>query len=285
MKYWLPAALGLAAALLCWCSLAGAARPLIILDPGHDPVYPGAIGTCGESEYVYNDRIVAAYLPLSSYTVRVTREPGASPRGLHHPLQAVKKDVAQYSLRASLQARVNFANAHRGDMFISIHHDSVPLRHITTRSDLCDGKGGRTLVPAFREKHAIGFNVFIVQDENNPHYRDSLRLAKLIGEALRSMGRPASSYHYFPEDDCRSCRPVISDAGVLHQDLFVLRHVRMPAVLIEVGNIVDAEDEAHINTESFRRAFGQTINRAVEAYFSSRSTDASAQDKKARGMR
>jgi N-acetylmuramoyl-L-alanine amidase len=285
MKCRLHAALGLAAALLYGCSLVGAAQPLIILDPGHDPVYPGALGTCGESEYVYNDRIVAAYRPLSSYAVKVTREAGASPWGLRHPLQAVKTDVAPYSLKASLQARVDFANTHRGDVFISIHHDSVPLRHITTRSDLCDGKGGRTLLPAFKEKHAIGFNVFILQDENNPYYRDSLRLAKLLGEALRSMGRPASSYHYFPEDDCRSCRPVISDAGVLHQDLFVLRHVRMPAVLIEVGNIVDAEDEAHINTESFRRAFGQTINRAVEAYFSSRSTDASAQDKKARGMR
>ncbi len=61
MKYRLHAALGLAAALLYVCSLVGAAQPLIILDPGHDPVYPGALGTCGESEYVYNDRIVAAY--------------------------------------------------------------------------------------------------------------------------------------------------------------------------------------------------------------------------------
>jgi N-acetylmuramoyl-L-alanine amidase len=47
----------------------------------------------------------------------------------------------------------------------------------------------------------------------------------------------------------------------------------MPAVLVEVGNIADAEDEALINTEQFREQFAQAVNRAVERYFSVAASD------------
>lgn len=256
--------------LIAWlvCRSALAAPPVIIVDPGHDPRYPGARGSCGESEYHYNDRVADAYLKNTAARVLLTRAPGQAPVMIRPEASSSQSPVRAYSLTASLQARTDFARAHRGDLFISIHHDSVASRFIVRDDALCGGRGGHTVAPAFRERHAIGFNIFIDQDEKNPHYRDSLRFARLLGEELRRLGRKPSDYHYFPDDDCRSCRPVIRDLGIWHQQLYVLRHASIPAVLIEVGNIADAGDEAQINTDQFRLAFARALDSAVTRYFS-----------------
>ena len=178
-----------------------------------------------------------------------------------------------YSLKTSLQARTTLANSSKAGLFISIHHDSTAARFITADSSLCGGRGGHTLLPEFKARNDIGFNVFVDQDPKNPHYQHSLRFAKLLGQELVGLGRKPSNYHYFPEDDCRSCRPVIRELGIWHQQLYVLRHVRMPAVLVEVGNIADAEDEALINTEQFREQFALALNRAVDRFFSVAASD------------
>jgi N-acetylmuramoyl-L-alanine amidase len=245
-----------------------AASPLIIVDSGHDPLHPGARAVCGEFEYVYNDRIVAAFLKATAVRVLLTREPGNLPASLNLPEASNTLIGNRQTLKMSLQARTELANSNNGDLFISIHHDSVARRFIVPDKKLCDGKGGHKLVPEFRKKHAIGFNVFVHQDTTNPHYADSLRFARLVSEELFALRRVPSTYHYFPEDDCRSCRPVIRELGIWHQQLYVLRQAQMPAVLIEVGNIVDVEDEARINTDSFRLQFARALDRAISRYFS-----------------
>jgi N-acetylmuramoyl-L-alanine amidase len=245
-----------------------AASPLIILDSGHDPLHPGARAVCGEFEHVYNDRIVAAFLKTTSARVLLTREPGNLPASLNLPEAANTLSGNRQTLKTSLQARTELANSNNGDLFISIHHDSVARRFIVADKKLCGGKGGHKIAPEFRKKHAIGFNVFVHQEANNPHYPDSLRFAKLVSEELLALGREASTYHYFPEDDCRSCRPVIRELGIWHQQLYVLRQAQMPAVLIEVGNIVDVEDEVRINTAPFRFQFARALDRAISRYFS-----------------
>lgn len=259
--------------LLSVANMTSAAPPSIILDPGHDPLYQGARGSCGEFEVSYNDRIVAAYLKITSAQVTTTRDAGQPPRILKLETGESGTPQNRYTLKTSLQARTTLANSTKAGLFISIHHDSTAARFITADSSLCGGRGGHTLLPEFKARNDIGFNVFVDQDPKNPHYQHSLRFAKLLGQELVGLGRKPSNYHYFPEDDCRSCRPVIRDLGIWHQQLYVLRHVRMPAVLVEVGNIADAEDEALINTERFRAQFALALNRAVERYFSVAASD------------
>lgn len=255
-------------ALAAFCGVLHAQSPIIILDPGHDPIFPGARAVCGEFEYLYNDRIVTAFLQTTKAHVLPTREPGKPPALSTFQQLRDRPGRSGYTLRSSLQARVDWAKVNKGDLFISIHHDSVAERFIQPDKTLCGGKGGHALIPTFRKKHTIGFNVFIYQDETHPHYRQSLRFAKLLGRELLAIGRMPSSYHYFPEDDCRSCRPVARELGVWHQQLYVLREAQMPAVLIEVGNIVDVEDEARINTDAFRLEFARALDRALALYFS-----------------
>ena len=258
----------LVAVLLHLATMSSAEAPPIILDPGHDPLYPGARGSCGEFEFKYNERIVAAYLKITAARVITTRDAGQAPRILKRKTSPGVVSPNRYTLKTSLQARTALANSSKGSLFISIHHDSTAARFITPDPSLCEGRGGHTLLQDFKARNTIGFNVFIDQDPKNLHYRNSLRFAMLLGEELIAIGRQPSDYHYFPEDDCRSCKPVIRDLGVWHQQLYVLRHARMPAVLVEVGNIADAADEALINSEQFREQFARALNRAVERYFS-----------------
>jgi N-acetylmuramoyl-L-alanine amidase len=263
----------LVSVLLGVANMANATAPVIILDPGHDPLYPGARASCGEFEFSYNDRIVAAYLKTTSARVITTRDADQSPRILKPKTGKGGVLQGKYTLKNSLQARTALANSSKAGLFISIHHDSTAARFITADPSLCQGRGGHTLLKEFKARNDIGFNVFIDHDPKNPHYRHSLRFASLLGKELMAIGRKPSNYHYFPEDDCQSCRPVIRELGVWHQKLYVLRHVQMPAVLIEVGNIADAEDEALINSEAFREQFVQALNRAVDRYFSVAKSD------------
>ena len=250
-----------------------AGTPVIILDSGHDPLHRGAQGSCGEFEYVYNDKVVEAFVRTASTRVVTTRDAGQPPRLLKSKRHVDAVPQKQYTLKDSLQARTTLANSSQAGLFISIHHDSTAARFITADLSLCDGRGGHTLLPEFKARNDIGFNVFVDEDPKNPYYQHSLRFATLLGKELMALGRKPSSYHYFPEDDCRSCRPVIRELGIWHQQLYVLRHVHMPAVLVEVGNIVDAEDEALINAENFREQFARALNRAVDRYFSEEASD------------
>lgn len=259
-------------ALLFFASYQGNAHAnqTIAIDPGHEPSKSGAKGTCGISEVVYND-LMAQKLKtvLSSYSVFLTRKMGQEIEvtdELLREIPGVSKSL--WARNRTLMARPAMANSKQADIFLSIHHDSVSKNHKSKRSDLCDGKGGVSVTDAFRRRYKIGFNVFVNNEAHEPYRHRSIQLGKLIGKAMISMGRIPSDYHFYPVDDCRSCEPVDRKLGVWHHDLAVLRHAKMPAVLIEIGNIVDHEDESQINNDAFRIKFSEAINSALNDYFS-----------------
>src|SRR5437773_427852 len=54
------------------------AKPVVVLDPGHERLYPGAIGTCQKKEVVYNDEltVILEKQLTQDYEVVLTRDPG-----------------------------------------------------------------------------------------------------------------------------------------------------------------------------------------------------------------
>ncbi len=246
----------------------GAAAQRVVVDPGHDPLHAGAIGTCGEPEYRYNDRLVASFIEAFPERVALTRAPERAPHRLER--SGARGKSAAFTVRESLAARTDFATEQQADLFISIHHDSTAARWITRDRRLCGGRGGRLLRSSFRRAHQIGFNIFVHHDATQPQFENSVRFARLLAQELMRIGRLPSNYHTPEVDDCRSCRPIDEAMGIWHQSLYVLRHAPMPAVLVEVGNIVDAEDEAIISTPEFRTAFARALKRAIDQYFETR---------------
>lgn len=177
-----------------------------------------------------------------------------------------------------LQARSDIANNNKGDLFISLHCNSLPDRtvyvngrkkHVPDRS----GRGVLVLVYGFhRDKEevaALRENLFEEKsgdkgvtmgfDPNDPvamitlnafkakYRKNSLRFANLVNNE-------------FVDTDGRH-----SD-GVKEQGVLVLCHSAMPAVLIETGFINNPADEDYLNSEAGQNEIVASIVRALIQY-------------------
>lgn len=257
--------------LICLSVSTAYAKPIVVIDAGHEPSKTGAIGTCQKNEVVYNDELVSfvSRALAKDYQVILTREPGKEV-DVSNPALATYlpgTEAKKWSTFKSLLARPAIANKNQAAIFISIHHDSTSAKHQVYLPALCNGKGGKTLNAQFKKKYKIGYNVFVYPENKSKRELNSLKLAGLVGQQIKNIGRKSSDYHVAPDDGCKSCRPINKANGVWSADLAVLRDTTMPAILIEAGNIVDVDDEAVINNDVFRREFSLAVKRAVDGYF------------------
>ena len=153
--------------------------------------------------------------------------------------------VTEGKARPSLMRRVAVANKRGADLFLSIHHDSVP--GIYNESWEFEGKKR-----PFNDLFA-GYSVFVSQQ--NPRYGESLRFAKLVGNQMASQDLQFARQYdqWFMGKFQREL--LDHDAGVYRYDeLIVLKMTRMPAVLLESGSIINRDEEAG---DGFTSAQGQ----------------------------
>jgi N-acetylmuramoyl-L-alanine amidase len=215
------------------------AAPLIVLDPGHNPADGGAISIRGTREIGYNDRFVAELAPAlrqAGWRVELTRSPDAS---------------------VSLLDRAQLAGDLRATLFLSVHHDSVQLRCL--RQVPQEGHAAyETLRPMG------GYSLYVSGD--SPAFAQSYRFARLLAGQLRALGRPPLLEH--AGTACGEGRPLLDPwLGIYrYDDLAVLRHNAVPAVLLEVGVITDARDEAYVGDPANRKKMIEGIVRGIRAW-------------------
>jgi N-acetylmuramoyl-L-alanine amidase len=247
---------------------AGAA-PLLVLDPGHEPSRPGAIGVCGKEEVVYNDElaaeVAAALQEGGTFRVLLTRAAGAEVNvsGDGGAFLAAEHR-ANWAENPRLYERASIANRFAAAALVSLHHDSTAAEYQESAPRACGGKDGKRLGRAFRKKgFRAGFSIFIYKGADQARYGASLAIARAIGAAFRAAGRLPSNYHA-EKKDCASCELIDADLGVYHKNLAVVRASDVPAVLVEAGVIVDEADEMAVNRGSFRRRAAKAIRTALE---------------------
>ncbi|MEW9898655.1 N-acetylmuramoyl-L-alanine amidase [Chitinivorax sp. PXF-14] len=229
-------------ALLAWLGLQPALAgdgATIMLDPGHTPRQQGALGVRGVYEVVYNDHFAAKLadaLRAASFTVRLTREPGQS---------------------LSLTDRATIANDEQPALFLAIHHDSAQLAYLK-KIELASGAAYQTTRPIG------GYSIFV--SKANPAFPDAYRFAEQLGQALLGLGRPPTPHH--AEDIAGERREWLNERLGIYRfdDLVVLHKTRVPAVLLEVGVIVDPDDERYVSQAHNQDAMCQAIVDAVRAY-------------------
>ncbi len=182
------------------------------------------------------------------------------------------------------QRRADIANENKGDLFISLHCNSLADRKIkelvghkhhkpiykTITVPNRSGKGVLMLVYGFKrskeEEKAIKENLIeddpemnTTPDPNDPaamillneykrkYRKQSIHLAELLNtEFVETDGRPSE--------------------GIREQGLLVLCHSAMPAVMIETGYINNPDDEAYLNSEAGQNEIVATIVRALQNY-------------------
>ena len=180
----------------------------IIIDTGHTPQHAGATAASGRMEYYYNlDMSTAVTAALTQAGDQVTRS---------------SADGKEIELKA--RPMVNPT----ADLLVSIHHDSMPQAWIN----------------AGRQRNYAGYSIFV--SAKNSHYDQSLACAKAIGAALRASGEKPSLYHATPI--AGENRPLLDKALGVHQydDLIVLKSAPMPALLVEIGVIVNPAEEIRL---------------------------------------
>ncbi|MBI2296127.1 MAG: N-acetylmuramoyl-L-alanine amidase [Betaproteobacteria bacterium] len=210
----------------------------IAVDVGHYLQKPGVISARGVPEFEYNRQLA--------------REVSETLRRAGHKTILIGDD----GLAEDLGKRA--PRAAGMDLFLSIHHDSVQPRFLSTWE--YEGQ-----VQSYSDLFS-GFSLFVSRITS--HLEPSLKCASAIGTALRGAGFTPSRYHADPI--VGENRPFADEANGVHyfDNLAVLKTATIPALLFEAGVIVNREEELRIRDPAVRRRIAEGIATALGACLS-----------------
>ena len=208
----------------------------IAIDVGHTETNYGAVSAHGDPEYEFNLRL-AQELVQELWARKFRRA----------------EIVTQVDL--DLAKRARDLSSRRPNIMLSLHHDFVQDRYLTT--GMLDGQM-RTYTNGFH-----GYSIFISRE--NAYLDDSERFARLLGTEMRAQGNVLTPTDHHEVQENR--QPFDKPIGVYFYDgLAVLRQTTAPAVLLESAVITDVSDEQKANDKAFRAHIVNAIVTAVSKF-------------------
>jgi N-acetylmuramoyl-L-alanine amidase len=223
----------------------------VVVDVGHTVDVSGAMSARGIAEYAFN-------LQLARDINQGLLDAGFQ--------QTVLLVTATRPWRGLIE-RAARANSMRANLFIAIHHDSVP-------NNLLQNWEYAGLKNQFNDNYP-GYAIFISNENADP--AGSLQFGSLLGRELESRGLHYTPHYTLALMGHRRRILVDAQAGVYRYDqLIVLRQTRMPAVLLEAGSIVNRQEELELGTPERRSLTSAAIVAAVENFCAARARPASA---------
>ncbi|WP_158828443.1 N-acetylmuramoyl-L-alanine amidase family protein [Mucilaginibacter lacusdianchii] len=246
----------------------------IVIDPGHGGHDPGAYGSFSMEKNV----TLAIGLKLQK----------AMQKELKDVNVIITRDNDQF---VELHKRAEIANKNKGNIFLSIHCNSLASAHERVIVDYNKGRHGKK-VPVYKtvsipnrsgkgvlllvygfkrtgeQLEAIRENASILQEKNyKDYYSDSDDpTTAMVLNAYRDKYRKHSIHladlinTEFTETDGRYSN------GVKEQSLHVLANSGMPAVLIETGFINNSQEEEYLNSDEGQTEIVNSIIRAIKQY-------------------
>jgi N-acetylmuramoyl-L-alanine amidase len=209
----------------------------VAIDIGHSLKDPGAISARGVPEYRFNRRMAKLLL------ARLHQDPMFRGAFL----------VNETGAPIPLSSRPAIAAARGARIFLSIHHDSVYPEQLSTwiyqgkPMDVCDLFSGHSL--------------FFSHKNGDP--AASLQLARSIGSALRQAGFRPTLHHAGRGNKVLVDR----ERGIYAFDnLAVLKHADMPAVLLECGIIKNSQEEVKLCDPGYQQRLVEAVYAALRAY-------------------
>lgn len=222
-------------------------KPLIVIDPGHGGVDPGAIGVGGVYEKditLAMAREVKRQLESSGrYRVRLTRD----------------KDVF-----IRLRDRVAIARDADADLFLSLHADSIGTSNVRglsiyTLSDKASDREAENL--AAKENRADALAGVDLSAEND------LVATILIDLAQRDTMNHSKRFANLALEHLRRDVAVIPNKPIRQAGFAVLTAPDMPSALVEMGYLSSPQDAGLLTKAAHRERFGRALLRAIDAYF------------------
>ncbi len=222
--------------------------PLVAIDAGHGGRDPGAIGINGELE---KEITLAAALGLADAL-------GATGR---YDVVLTRDDDRFLALRE----RVRIARAAGADLFLSLHADSLENNDqirgasiYTLSSTASDRQAARL---AQRENRADALAGVVIDPE------DAVMATILVDLAQRLTRNESFTAAEFLVDSLGEAVPLLENRPHRQAGFVVLTAPDMPSVLIEMGYLSNAEEEALLAQAPYRDALMAAIVQAIDAYF------------------
>jgi N-acetylmuramoyl-L-alanine amidase len=156
----------------------------------------------------------------------------------------------------SLISRPQQANAIPVNLFLSIHHDSVQPKYLSTWE-----YAGKTLSYS---DHFRGFSIFVSRKNGAAH--KSIAFAKHLGEALLAKQFTPTLHHAEPIPG--ENRELLDKRRGIYffDDLVVLKKAQVPAVLLECGVIKHRDEEIALRDAALRQSMADAIVMAIDSF-------------------
>jgi N-acetylmuramoyl-L-alanine amidase len=213
----------------------------IVLDVGHTAQSEGATSARNVAEFDFNRRLA------QGIEEKLKAEGFAETRLL----------VTEGKARPSLVRRVAAANNLHANLFLSIHHDSVPDKLLENWE--FEGKKSH-----FSDRFS-GYSVFV--SRGNPDFKTSLSFAELVAKEMKAEGLQYAQ-QYTQAIMGRNQHPLLNkETGVYSYDkLIVLKSTQMPAVLLEAGSIINRDEELKMASPERRDIISSAVTAAVKEF-------------------
>lgn len=213
----------------------------IVLDVGHTAESEGAASARNVAEFVFNLRLARRIED------RLKAEGFIETRLL----------LTEGKARPSLFKRVAAANNLPANLFLSIHHDSVP----NTLLENWEFEGKKS---HFSDRFS-GYSIFV--SRNNPDFKTSLSFAELLGKEMKAQDLEYARQYTQPIMG-RYQHPLLNkETGVYSYDqLVVLRSTRMASVLLEAGSIINRDEELKMDSPERRDIISSGVTAAVKEF-------------------
>jgi N-acetylmuramoyl-L-alanine amidase len=213
----------------------------VLIDVGHTATSPGADSARGVPEYEFNLKL-ADVIAQSLHEAGFDKTVGLITSGAKLP---------------SLFERATRTNNLHADLFIAIHHDSVP----DNLKEVWQYEGKKN----YYSDRFSGYAIFVSND--NADRAGSLAFGHSLGQELQMRGLHYTPHYTFGLMGRYRHELVDADAGVYRYDqLVVLRSTLMPAVLLEAGSIVNRQEELELATPEHRLTVAKAVTAAVENF-------------------
>jgi len=211
-------------------------KPCIVaIDVGHSPKAPGAVSARGVDEFVFNRSLANVLLQ------KIHRDGFA---------QAFIID----STGMTLEQRSQSAKQGQADLLISIHHDSVQPRYLSSWT--YDGA-----VHHYSDRFH-GYSLFV--STKNPQRDASLSFAQRVGSHLLGAGFTPTLHH---AEHIRGENRQLIDRrrGIyIFDDLIVLKTAAVPAVLLECGVIVNRKEEERLGNKANQQEMAEAVAAGIK---------------------
>lgn len=231
------------------------AKPVVLIDPGHGGIDPGAIGVSNVAEKTITLKVAqqlkAILVAGGKYDVRMTRE----------------KDIF-----ISLDQRLEMSEAAGTDLFVSLHADSIAetamaksIRGATvyTLSERASDEQARRMAEKENASDAVA-GLESVQTASKDDVRNILidllrrETANFSADFSNVLVKSLSKVTTMSRDPQRSAA------------FKVLKQSHSPSVLVELGYLSNQQDEEQLGTPEWQKKMSQAIARAIDSFFSKR---------------